>query len=127
MSWVTNKATLDSTLKGLGFKQNPGLLKFDELFAKDRYHVEVEGVKTTDITDNGAFSEYYVTVSLSYICNDNSEYDSMVDSFITVLDAIRGLVNYAGFISDSEITRMEEDNKKVIAKASFIYGVQQCQ
>lgn len=127
MSWTTNKSSLDTALKALGFTQNPGLLKFDESFKESKYHVEVDGVKVIDITDNSAFSEYYVTVSLSYVCNSNSEYDSMVDSFLTVLDAIRGLSEYAGFTSDTEIERMENDNKKVIARTQFIYGVQQCQ
>lgn len=126
MSWESNSAALKSSMNSLGYKRVPDLLDLDERFQSKLYHIEVNGVRISDITDNTAYTEFFVTLSCGYVCTSNEKYDEMVDNFYNVISAIKDLDEYSGFTDDAEIVRMEDDNKKIIASVKFIYGVRTC-
>lgn len=129
MSWVTNKATLVSTLTNLGYKEIPIALNLEEapLTLMDKGYTLSVKTEAQDITNSAQLQSDIVTIQVSYIVKSNAQKDVSVDDFRTLITSIKTLPAFAGFTEPSEPSRVEQGNNRYLKyQISFYYGLHTC-
>ena len=127
MSWATNKATIVSLLTTAGYTELPDNAFTGEQSAtlSDKgYSFKPVNISTSYLMNNSTVSSDIAELKIGFECLTNSQYDTAMDAFKTVLTTID---NYRlGYLDNPSFERHDTETSYAIGTALFYLGVETC-
>ena len=128
MTWVTNKASIVSVLTGLGYSEVDYILDIEAEAPKSKrdlvFTLTAPNLSVSELTSGGTIQIDIAVLKVGYFAKNNSEYDLRKDSFKSLLSSIKNVIG--GYTEEPEFVRHPENNKYIIASATFTVGTNVC-
>ena len=135
MSWITNKATLVSALEAAAYYEVSNALDFEDV-PETEFHkhfiLRAIGANVSAGSSNTLFHQDTVRLEVGYIIHAanktlNEQVAIYFEAFRDLVDTIKGLSGYRGFIDNSwSFERANDSNHQFIGRVEFYYGAMAC-